>query len=146
MKIKQNTYLGIFDSGVGGLTILSSLKSMLPQEQFIYVSDDANAPYGKKSKEEISERCFQIVDFLISKGCKLVVVACNTATTNAIDALRSRYDISFIGIEPAIKPAALNSKTKVIGVLATRGTLSSLLFAQTSNTFTQNVNVIEQIG
>jgi len=146
MKIKQNTYLGIFDSGVGGLTILSSLKSMLPQEQFIYVSDDANAPYGKKSKEEISERCFQIVDFLISKGCKLVVVACNTATTNAIDALRSRYDISFIGIEPAIKPAALNSKTKVIGVLATRGTLSSRLFAQTSNTFTQNVNVIEQIG
>ena len=146
MKIKQNTYMGVFDSGVGGLTVLSSLKSMLPQEQFLYVSDDANAPYGKKSKEEITERCFEVVDFLISKGCKLIVVACNTATTNAIEVLRAKYDIPFIGIEPAIKPASLKSKTKVIGVLATRGTLSSQLFAQTSDNFTQNVRVIEQIG
>ena len=142
MKIKQNTYMGVFDSGVGGLTVLSSLKSMLPQEQFLYVSDDANAPYGKKSKEEITERCFEVVDFLISKGCKLIVVACNTATTNAIEVLRAKYDIPFIGIEPAIKPASLKSKTKVIGVLATRGTLSSQLFAQTSDNFTQNVRVI----
>lgn len=146
MKIKQNNYLGVFDSGVGGLTVLSSLKSMLSKEQFLYLSDDAYAPYGKKSKKEITERCFEVVDFLISKGCKLIVVACNTATTNAIEILRAKYDIPFIGIEPAIKPAALKSKTKVVGVLATRGTLSSRLFAQTSDSFAQNVRVIEQIG
>lgn len=146
MKIKQNNYLGVFDSGVGGLTVLSSLKSMLSKEQFLYLSDDAHAPYGKKSKKEITERCFEVVDFLISKGCKLIVVACNTATTNAIEILRAKYDIPFIGIEPAIKPAAIKSKTKVVGVLATRGTLSSRLFAQTSDSFAQNVRVIEQIG
>tara|TARA_B100000767_G_scaffold184814_1_gene172392 strand:- start:8075 stop:8857 length:783 start_codon:yes stop_codon:yes gene_type:complete len=146
MKISQNNYLGVFDSGVGGLTILSSLKSMLPQEQFLYVSDDANAPYGIKSKDEITERCFEVVDFLISKRCKLIVVACNTASTNVIEVLRAKYNIPFIGIEPAIKSASLKSKTKVIGVLATRGTLSSRLFAQTSDNFTQNIRVIEQIG
>lgn len=146
MKTKENSFIGVFDSGVGGLTVLSSLRNLMPNEQFLYVSDDANAPYGKKSKEEIIERCNTIASILIDKGCKLIVVACNTATTNAIESLRKNFAIPFVGIEPAIKPAALKSKTKVVGVLATQGTLSSALFAQTSEIFAKNVYVIEQIG
>jgi len=146
MKTNRNSFIGVFDSGVGGLTLLPALQFILPHEQFLYVSDDAHAPYGGKSKEEIIERCNIIVQFLIDKGCKIIIVACNTATTNAIETLRATYSIPFIGIEPAIKPAALKSKTKVVGVLATQGTLSSALFAKTSAAFTQDVLVVEQIG
>ena len=146
MKTNKNSFIGVFDSGVGGLTVLSALKKSMPKEQFIYISDDAHAPYGKKNKEDIIERCNRIAAILIEKGCKLIVVACNTATTNAIETLRASYPIPFIGIEPAIKPAALKSKTKAIGVLATQGTLSSALFAKTSEIHTKDVRVIEQIG
>ena len=146
MKTNRNSFIGVFDSGVGGLTLLPALQFILPHEQFLYVSDDAHAPYGGKSKEEITERCNIVVQSLIDKGCKIIIVACNTATTNAIETLRATYSIPFIGIEPAIKPAALKSKTKVLGVLATQGTLSSALFAKTSAAFTQDIFVIEQIG
>lgn len=146
MKTENNSYIGIFDSGVGGLTLLPALESLLPNENFLYISDDAFAPYGKKDKNEIINRCKIVTQNLINKGCKLIIVACNTATTNAIDILRNDFPIPFIGIEPAIKPAALESKTKVIGVLATKGTLSSSLFAKTSATITKDVQVIEQVG
>ena len=146
MKTNRNSFIGVFDSGVGGLTLLPALQFTLPHEQFLYVSDDEHAPYGGKSKEEIKERCNTVVQSLIDKGCKIIIVACNTATTNAIETLRATYSIPFIGIEPAIKPAALKSKTKVVGVLATQGTLSSALFAKTSAAFTQDILVIEQIG
>lgn len=146
MKTNRNSFIGVFDSGVGGLTLLPALQFILPHEQFLYVSDDAHAPYGGKSKEEIIERCNIVVQSLIDKGCKIIIVACNTATTNAIETLRATYSIPFIGIEPAIKPAALKSQTKVVGVLATQGTLSSTLFAKTSAAFTQDVLVVEQIG
>ena len=146
METNRNSFIGVFDSGIGGLTLLPALQHLLPQEKFLYVSDDAHAPYGLKSREEILERCNIIVQALIDKGCKVIVVACNTATTNAIETLRATYSIPFIGIEPAIKPAALKSKTKVVGVLATQGTLSSALFAKTSSAFTQDILVIEQIG
>jgi len=146
MKINKNSFIGLFDSGVGGLTLLPALRSILPNEQFLYISDDAYAPYGVKSKEEIIERCNIVVQSLLDKGCKIIIVACNTATTNAIETLRATYSIPFIGIEPAIKPAALKSKNKVVGILATQGTLSSTLFAKTSAAFTQDILVIEQIG
>jgi len=138
--------IGVFDSGVGGTSIWKEIHALLPNENTIYLADSANAPYGPKGKERIIELSIKNTELLIEKGCKLIVVACNTATTNAIKVLRETYNIPFIGIEPAIKPAALHSKTKAIGILATKGTLSSDLFHETSKLFTNGYHVIEQIG
>lgn len=138
--------IGIFDSGVGGTSIWKEIHALLPNENTIYLADSANAPYGPKGKEAIIELSIKNTEYLLAKGCKLIVVACNTATTNAIDYLRENYDIPLIGIEPAIKPAALQTKTNAIGILATRGTLSSQLFSKTSNLFASNIKVIEQDG
>ena len=142
----QNQPIGIFDSGVGGITILNAIKNLLPNENIIYLSDNFNSPYGEKSNEQINYLCKKNTDWLLSKNCKLIVVACNTATTNSISYLRNLYDINFIGVEPAIKPAALNTKTGSIGVLATKGTLSSQLFNTTSNDYCDNINIIEKNG
>lgn len=138
--------IGIFDSGVGGISIWKEVISLLSNENTIYLADSKNAPYGQKSKEKILELSIKNTELLIQKGCKIIVVACNTATTNAISYLRENYDIPFIGIEPAIKPAALQTQTNAIGILATRGTLSSELFYKTSQNFTEGIKVIEQIG
>ena len=144
MNAKQA--IGIFDSGIGGLSIWKEIISLLPNEHTIYLADSKNAPYGQKSKEKIIEFCIKNTELLLAKGCKVIVVACNTATTNAIDYLRKNYDIPFIGIEPAIKPAALQTQTNAIGILATKGTLSSALFNETSDKFASNITVIEQVG
>lgn len=138
--------IGIFDSGVGGTSIWKEIHALLPNESTIYLADSANAPYGTKEKKTIINLSFKNVEYLLSKNCKLIVVACNTATTNAISELRAMYKVPFIGIEPAIKPAALNSKTKAIGILATKGTLSSELFHNTANLYAHGHQVIEQIG
>lgn len=138
--------IGIFDSGVGGTSIWKEIHALLPNEHTIYLADSKYAPYGLKGKERIIELCVKNSELLLKKDCKLIVVACNTATTNAIDYLRSHYDVPFIGIEPAIKPAALQSKTKAVGILATKGTLSSALFYETSSIFAGDINVIEQEG
>lgn len=138
--------IGIFDSGVGGTSIWKEVAKTLPYENTIYLADSANAPYGEKSKEEILHLSIKNTELLLDKGCKIVIVACNTATTNAIDYLRSHYDIPFIGIEPAIKPAAFHTKTKKVGVLATKGTLSSSLFHNTSKLFAEGITVLEQEG
>lgn len=138
--------IGIFDSGVGGTSIWKELHSLLPFENTIYLADSKHAPYGPKGKDRIIELCIKNTEYLLSQNCKLIIVACNTATTNAIKVLRDKYNVPFIGIEPAIKPAALNTKTKAIGILATKGTLSSDLFNKTSATFTSDINVIEQTG
>lgn len=138
--------VGIFDSGVGGTSIWKEIKRLLPNEDTIYLADSKNAPYGQKSKEEILELSVKNTDLLLSKDCKLIVVACNTATTNAIDYLRENYHVPFIGIEPAIKPAALQSNSKKVGVLATRGTLSSSLFHSTSEIHASGIKIIEQEG
>lgn len=119
---------------------------MLPHEHTIYLADSANAPYGEKSKEEILRLSIKNTEYLVQRGCKIIIVACNTATTNAIDHLRSHYSVPFIGIEPAIKPAALQTKTKKVGVLATKGTLSSSLFHNTSKLFAEGITVFEQEG
>lgn len=142
----ENKPIGIFDSGIGGTSIWKEIHELLPLENTIYLSDSKNAPYGIKSSKEIRNLSIKNTDYLIENGCKIIVVACNTATTNAITYLRSHYNIPFIGIEPAIKPAALQSKTKKIGILATKGTLNSSLFEKTASNFKNDIEIIEQIG
>lgn len=138
--------IGLFDSGVGGTSIWREIHQLLPQENTLYLADSRNAPYGAKSAQEIIDLSIKNTELLLDRGCKLIVVACNTATTNAIETLRERYDIPFIGIEPAIKPAALNSVTKSVGILATKGTLNSALFHETANQFGSAIKRIEVIG
>lgn len=138
--------IGLFDSGVGGTSIWKEIVRALPYENTIYLADSKYAPYGKRSKDEIIALSIKNTDKLLNLGCKIIVVACNTATTNAIKTLRSNYTIPFIGIEPAIKPAALQTKTKKVGVLATKGTLSSELFAKTSGTYANQIEVLEVVG
>ena len=143
--MKNINPIGFFDSGVGGTSIWSEVHALLPRENSIYLADSKNAPYGLKTKEEIIALSFKNAEFLLELNCKLIVVACNTATTNAIKELREKYDVPFIGIEPAIKPAAIKSKTHSIGILATKGTLNSELFHK-SVTNHPEVSIIEQIG
>ncbi|MDG5492875.1 glutamate racemase [Psychroserpens sp. SPM9] len=138
--------IGIFDSGVGGTSIFKEIHALLPHEHTIYLADSKNAPYGDKSQEEILRLSIKNTELLLEKNCKIIVVACNTATTNAISYLRNTYDIPFIGIEPAIKPAALNTQTKTVGILATKGTLSSALFHKTTDLYSNGITVIEQVG
>jgi glutamate racemase len=142
----SNLSIGIFDSGVGGTSIWKEINNLLPHENTIYLSDSKNAPYGPKGKDRIAQLAIKNTELLLEQKCKLIVVACNTATTNAIDHLRQTYKVPFIGIEPAIKPAALNTKTNAVGILATEGTLSSFLFHKTSNLFAGDIKVIEQKG
>jgi len=141
----NNNPIGLFDSGIGGTSIWKAINQLLPNENSIYLADSKNAPYGEKSKEEIIALSKKNTELLLELNCKIIVVACNTATTNAIKELRATYDIPFIGIEPAIKPAVNNSKTQTIGILATKGTLSSELFNKTIELY-QGTNIIEQIG
>ena len=138
--------IGIFDSGVGGLTVWRELVKALPHESVIYYADNANCPYGPKSKDEIIKLASGVVDFLIEKDCKIIIVACNTATAAAIGFLRSNYSIPFIGMEPAVKPAALNSKTKSIAVLATEGTFNGKLYIETSSKYASDVELNIKVG
>lgn len=137
--------IGLFDSGVGGTSIWKEIHSLLPHENTIYLADSKNAPYGQKSREEIIALSIKNTEYLLEHGCKMIVVACNTATTNAIKELREKFDVPFIGIEPAIKPAAASTKTQTIGILATKGTLASDLFHKTVSGF-KDITVIEQVG
>lgn len=137
--------IGLFDSGIGGTSIWKEIHSLLPNENTIYLADSKNAPYGQKSKEEIIALSIKNTEYLLEMGCKMIVVACNTATTNAIKELRERFNVPFIGIEPAIKPAAASTKTQTIGILATKGTLASELFHKTVSGF-KDITVIEQVG
>ncbi|MCG5104566.1 glutamate racemase [Oceanobacillus alkalisoli] len=117
--------IGILDSGVGGLTVLHQILKWLPKEDYIYYADTSNAPYGEKSKEEVKEYIFNAVDFMVGQGIKALVIACNTATSIAVDDLREKYDIPILGIEPAVKPAVqrCEGKRKKVLVLATNLTL-----------------------
>jgi glutamate racemase len=136
--------IGVFDSGVGGISILKQINTLLPHENLLYVADSQYTPYGNKSPAEITERCFLIADFLIEQGVKALVVACNTATAAAITKMRARYDLPIIGMEPAVKPAVLASKNGVIGVLATVGTLKSAQFAALLDNYGHDVTVLSQ--
>lgn len=145
--MKSNNFsIGVFDSGIGGTSIWQEITSLLPKENTIYLSDSKNAPYGDKSKQEIIDLSIKNTQYLLDKNCKLIVVACNTATTNAIKVLRHKFKIPFIGIEPAIKPASLKTKTNTIGILATKGTLNSDLFEKTSRNINKKIIIKETIG
>lgn len=141
----NNKPIGLFDSGIGGTSIWKEIHKLMPLESTIYLADSKNAPYGIKTKEEIIALSFKNTELLLELGCKIIVVACNTATTNAIKELRAKYKVPFIGIEPAIKPAANNSETNCIGILATKGTLSSELFHQAVLNY-PNTKIVEQVG
>lgn len=138
--------IGIFDSGAGGLSVFREMVKLLPEERYVYFSDNAHCPYGEKSQEYIIDRARSITDFLIGKGADIVVVACNTATAAAISTLRSEYSIPFIGMEPAVKPAALSTKSGVVGVLATAGTLKASKYLDTRDKYSDGVKVIEHVG
>ncbi len=138
--------LGFFDSGIGGTSVWKEVVQLLPHENTIYLADSANAPYGIRPKGEIINLSIKNTEFLLSQGCKLIAVPCNTATTNAIQHLRDTYEVPFIGIEPAIKPAALKSNTGNVGILATKGTLSSALFKSSQERIEQDINFIEVVG
>lgn len=144
--LNNNSPIGFFDSGLGGLSIWKEVNALLPKESTIYLADSINAPYGEKSKQQIIDFSIKNTELLINKGCKIIVVACNTATTNAIEILRANFNIPFIGIEPAIKPAALLTKTGKIGILATKGTLNSELFANASQQLNNEMELIEVEG
>jgi len=141
-----NQPIGIFDSGVGGLTILKSLLQQAPEEAYIYLADSGYAPYGDRDKEYIIHRAGLVTDFLLNRGAKLIVIACNTATGAAITTLRNRYDVPFVGVEPAVKPAALRSKTGHIGVLATRQTFQGEHFQRTAGLHAREIEVHVQEG
>jgi glutamate racemase len=139
--------IGVFDSGLGGLWILKHLENNLPGYNYVFLGDQAHMPYGNKTPEEITKLCFSITDFLIHKGCTLIVVACNTATSASIESLRMRYpDLVFVGIEPAIKPAGERSKTGHIGVLATKVTAQGKKLHDTIEKFAANIEVHTAIG
>ncbi len=146
MQLANKHPIGIFDSGVGGLSVWKEIVKLLPNEDIIYYADTGNCPYGKKLQQEIISFSEKIVDFLIAKNCKLIIVACNTATASAIEHLRAKYNIKFVGMEPAVKPAALNSITGKIGVLATLGTFRGKLFNETSKQYANDKDVHIQIG
>ena len=138
--------IGIFDSGAGGLSVFREIRKVLPAEQYIYYSDSANCPYGEKTVEFIIDRCRQITEFLLSKGAEIIVVACNTATAAAIKTLREEYPVRFIGMEPAIKPAAQITQSGTVGVLATTGTLSSENYLRHKEKYASHIQIVEHVG
>lgn len=159
--------IGVFDSGEGGLSVLKEITRLLPESEYVYYSDNAHCPYGEKSPEYIQDRARAITERLLKEGADVIVVACNTATAAAISVLRSEYSdassqevrdrvqkltggrhdhICFIGMEPAVKPAALGTKTGVVGVLATAGTLKGSKYLKTKESVDDQVNVFEHVG
>lgn len=159
--------IGVFDSGEGGLSVLKEITRLLPEAEYVYYSDNAHCPYGEKSPECIQDRARAITERLLKEGADVIVVACNTATAAAISVLRAEYSdassqevrdkvreltggrhdhICFIGMEPAVKPAALGTRTGVVGVLATAGTLKGSKYLKTKESVDDHVNVFEHVG
>ena len=139
--------VGFFDSGLGGLCILDAFVALCPNESTVYIADSVNCPYGNRPADEIVRLSRANTEALLARGCKMVVVACNTATAAAIDTLRAEWpDVPFIGIEPALKPAALESKTGIVGVLATAGTFGGRLYRETKAKFAKDVTVIATVA
>ena len=128
------------------MSVLREILRVLPGESFIYYADNANCPYGEKTPEFIRNRGRRITEYLLSRGAGIIVVACNTATAAAISTLRNEYPVRFIGMEPAVKPAALSSRTGVIGVLATAGTLKGSKYLTTKGIYEDNVKIVEHVG
>lgn len=138
--------IGIFDSGVGGLSVFREIVRILPEEKYIYWSDNAHCPYGEKSRDYIIDRARAVTSFLIEQGADIIVVACNTATAAAISTLREEFPVPFIGMEPAVKPAAQATRSGVVGVLATAGTLKATKYIDTRAKWAHDVKIVEHIG
>ncbi|SHH15125.1 glutamate racemase [Tepidibacter thalassicus] len=135
--------IGVFDSGMGGLSVLREMKKLMPKENYIYYGDSKNIPYGKKTIEELRSICIKIVDYFMEKRVKAVVIACNTATSAAVSELRSRYSIPIIGIEPALKPAVEKYEGGKIAVLATEVTLRERKFNELMNKYKDRAEIIK---
>lgn len=143
----NNAAIGIYDSGMGGLTIRRAVRQMLPRETIVYLGDGKNCPYGSRPQQEIARLANDAVAHLVALGCKLVVVACNTATAAAIDHLRTKYaPLPIVGMEPAIKPACLRTESRVVGVLATERSLDGELFRRTAAKYGADIEVITRAG
>ena len=138
--------IGIFDSGLGGVSIWREIVNILPAESTLYFADSANCPYGQKSQDEIIDLSERITRYLAEKGAKIVVVACNTATTAAIEHLRTVFPFPIVGVEPAVKPAALSSRSGKIGLLATQGTIESPFYNSTRERYASAVEVVARPG
>ena len=139
--MERHKPIGIFDSGVGGLSIGHTIRELLPREDLLYFADIEFCPYGTKSSSTINDRSERIVDYLINQGCKAIVVACNTATVSSISRLRKKFTVPIIGVEPGVKPAAMQSKTGAIGILATEQTIQSHSFQQLTCRYAKTVNI-----
>lgn len=143
----MNRPIGVFDSGLGGISVWMALRDALPYESLIYLGDGARCPYGSRSREEVLQYTEEAVDRLLSEGCKMVVVACNTATAVAIKYLREKYPtVPFVGLEPAVKPAALTTKTGIIGVLATKRSLEGDHFRRAEEKYGSEVTILKAVG
>jgi glutamate racemase len=145
MKInKQHRPIGIFDSGVGGLSVLEEVRRQYPLEDWIYIADQIHVPYGPRSRDEVLGYSEGIVRYLLGKGAKLIIVACNTASAVALAELRKKYpDIPFVGMEPAVKPAAEGTSSGVVGVLATPATFQGDLYSSTVEKFARGVEILK---
>ena len=142
--VAQHKPVGVFDSGVGGLSVLQALREELPHEHFLYVADSGCAPYGDRPTPFVVERAGTITEFLVAEGAKAIVVACNTATAIAVESLRAGLTLPIVAIEPAVKPAASRSRSRVVGVLATTGTLSSPNMAKLLASYGADVEFVIQ--
>ncbi|MDO8312576.1 MAG: glutamate racemase [Sideroxyarcus sp.] len=140
----SSSVIGVFDSGVGGLSVLHHIRRTLPRERLIYIADSAHVPYGDKSASYIEQRSLILTRFLVSQGADAIVIACNTATAAAVASLRSQFSIPIVGMEPAVKPAVAASKSGVVGVLATVGTLESARFAALLEKYAGDVEILTQ--
>jgi len=142
--VTPNLPIGVFDSGVGGLSVLREIRRELPYENLLYLADSRYAPYGERPMPFVVERSRTIVDFLLAEGAKAIVVACNTATAVAVDALRVTFAQPIVAIEPAVKPAAASTRSGVVGVLATTNTLASAKFARLVDQYAGGATVLTQ--
>lgn len=143
----NNAPIGIFDSGLGGTTLWRVVRRLLPEESLIYLGDGVNCPYGERPCEDVRRLSEQAIVRLMEAGCKMIVVACNTATAAAIEYLRDKYrDMIFVGMEPAIKPACLNTRSRVVGVLATKRSLDGDLFHRTAARYGHDIEIVAHAG
>jgi glutamate racemase len=147
MMTRQNKHegpIGIFDSGVGGLSVLREVRRQLPNEDLVYIADQAHVPYGNRSREEVFGFSIGIVRYLLKMQTKLVIIACNTASAVALADLRIKYpSLPFVGMEPAVKPAVAETSTGVVGVLATPATFQGDLYASTVERFAKGVKILQ---
>lgn len=141
----KSSPIAVFDSGMGGLTVLSEIIRLMPCENTVYYADSAHCPYGPRPEGQVRELVSRAVERLMEMGAKIVVLACNTASVAAVDYLRARYDIDFVAMEPAVKPAVLSTHTGVVGVLATRGTVDGAALARLRSRWSQ-AEVVALVG